>query len=183
MRIHRTWLISQEKGRVGHRTGIPLASSASQDAVRPAERSAQDHRGDRSERSPLRRNVDFGVSEPQGAAIALHEVAATALSKFHLDFGVVDGVTDGVAEEAVVLAGGQESLPNLLPEGDSGSGLYEEVHVDLGVDDVGVILDLGDLQVVVPHVFHRHVVNVADNLQCDPMFDEKVAFGLRHTRK
>ena len=183
MRIHRTWLISQEEGRVGHRTFIPLACTACQNAVRPAERSAQDHRGNRGERFPLRRDVNLGVGEPQGAAIAFHEVAALALSKFHLDFGVVDGVTDGVAVEAVILAGGQETLLHLLSEGDSRGGLYEEVHFDLGVDDVGVILDLGDLQVVVPHVFHCHVINVADNLQCDPMFGEKkVAFGLRHTR-
>ena len=68
-----------------------------------------------------------------------------SVPELHHDFGVVDGVTDDVAVKTVVLLGGQESPRNVLGKGDQRRGLHEEVHVDLGVDDVGVVVDLRDL--------------------------------------
>ena len=72
-----------------------------------------------------------------------------SVPELHHDFGVVDGVTDDVAVKTVVLLGGQESPRNVLGKGDRRRGLHEEVHVDLGVDDVGVVVDLSDLEAIV----------------------------------
>ena len=185
--ILRTWLISQKKGCDVLCTQVPLARLARQDAVGPANRSAQHDRGVGGERRLLRRNRCLGVSEPERAAApAPDKVAAVALPELHLDFGVVNGVADDVAVETVVLLGGQEPLGNLLLEGDPRGGLHEEVHVDLGVGDVGVVVDLRDLQVVVPHVVHRDVVDVAHNLQGGLMFNEnskRLYFGLENAKK
>ena len=109
-----------------------------------------------------------------------------SVPELHHDFGVVDGVTDDVAVKTVVLLGGQESPRNVLGKGDRRRGLHEEVHVDLGVGDVGVVVDLRDLQVVVPHVVHRDVVDVAHNLQGGLMFNEnskRLYFGLENAKK
>ena len=72
----------------------------------PADRSAQHDSGVRGERRLFWRNRSLGVSEPEEASPAPDKVAPVALSEFHVDFGIVDGVTDDVAVKTVVLFGG-----------------------------------------------------------------------------
>ena len=103
---NRTWLISQKKCGDVLRAQVPFARLTSEDAVGPADRSAQHDSGVRGERRLLWRNRSLGVGEPKGASPAPDKVAPVALSEFHVDFGIVDGVTDDVAMKTVVRIGG-----------------------------------------------------------------------------